>query len=90
MTIPDIKVGVLACQGSFFEHVSALQDVNKLENENGKRFKLEVIEIRSPKDIQYDLKALIIPGKILFKFVPFLWHVHIGYSALNLDFRYCL
>ena len=64
MTIPDIKVGVLACQGSFSEHVSALKDLDKLENGNGKRFKLEVVEIRSSKEIQPDLKALIIPGKL--------------------------
>jgi hypothetical protein len=39
-----IKVGVLACQGSFSEHVEALKSVSNIEN--GRRFILDVIEVR--------------------------------------------
>jgi len=56
-----LKVGVLACQGAFSEHVSSLKDLDR--QESGKRFDLEIVEVRSAQDVTPDLRGLIIPGK---------------------------
>ena len=57
-----LKVGVLACQGAFSEHVSSLKDLDRLNS--GKKFNLEIIEVRSAQDVTADLKGLIIPGGV--------------------------
>ena len=56
-----LKVGVLACQGAFSEHVDSLRNLDRLES--GKRFSLEIVEVRSAQDFTEDLKGLIIPGR---------------------------
>ena len=61
-----IKIGVLACQGSFREHVEALETLSKLDK--GENFVLDVVEVRSEKDLKSDIKALIIPGECFSSF----------------------
>lgn len=48
-----LKIGVLALQGAFVEHINALK---KLDEE------IEVFEIRQKKDIKDDMNGLILPG----------------------------
>ena len=67
----EVVIGVLAVQGSFYEHIEAItrlkNDVyakSKL-NVNGirsKNVKLKVVDIRSPKDVSSKMRGLIIPG----------------------------
>eukprot|EP00092_Neocalanus_flemingeri_P018392 GFUD01019905.1.p1 GENE.GFUD01019905.1~~GFUD01019905.1.p1 ORF type:complete len:208 (-),score=56.92 GFUD01019905.1:68-691(-) len=55
-----IKVGVLAVQGSFLEHIKSLEKV-KLD-EKYKHLDILVSEIRTVDDVTDDLSGLIIPG----------------------------
>ena len=55
-----MKVGVLAIQGSFIEHINSLERV-KLE-EKFKHLNIVVTEIRAVDDLSDDLRGLIIPG----------------------------
>ena len=48
----EIQIGVLAIQGSFQEHITALQQIPNVKT----------IEIRSPKDLTEDIRGLVIPG----------------------------
>ena len=71
----EILIGVLAVQGSFYEHINAitrlkddvyahtLLDVNGLKVKN---VEIKVVDIRSPKDVSSTMRGLIIPGKIAF------------------------
>ena len=59
-----LKVGVLAVQGSFVEHVSALKELDR--SESGGEFNLEIVEVRSAKNVTKDLVGLIIPGNSKF------------------------
>ena len=61
-----IKVGVLACQGSFSEHVEALKSVSDIEN--GRRFVLEVTEVRlgTVQIIRDTFLALFCPPPVTF------------------------
>ena len=54
------KVGVLAIQGSFAEHIESLEKV-KLK-QRFKHLKISVVEIRNPEDVNEELCGLIIPG----------------------------
>ena len=47
------KIGVLSIQGTFAEHISALQ---KLDNN------VIAIEVRCAKDLTKDMRGLVIPG----------------------------
>ena len=67
-----IKIGVLACQGSFREHVEALETLSKLDK--GENFVLDVVEVRSEKDLKSDIKALIIPGGCFFYFYFYIYY----------------
>ena len=75
----EVTVGVLAVQGSFAEHVIALNRLNQkvygknsggggsaiIHNKEDEQMgvRLGVIEIRSSKDIDDEMQGLIIPGK---------------------------
>ncbi len=50
-----VKIGILAIQGSFAEHVTAFK---KLGN------KIKVIEIRRGDDLTNDINGLVIPGNL--------------------------
>merc|ERR1711872_941427 len=54
------KVGVLAIQGSFAEHIETLEKVNL--KQRFKHLKISVVEIRNPEDINEELCGLIVPG----------------------------
>ena len=54
------KIGVLAVQGSFMEHIKSLERVKK--KDIFKCHAILVVEIRSADDVTEDLKGLIIPG----------------------------
>ena len=45
------KIGVLAVQGSFIEHIQAFE-----------KLKVEAVDIRSPNDLTDDIQGLVIPG----------------------------
>ena len=69
----EVTIGVLAVQGSFYEHIVALNrlsdditiNVSTAESSEDK-IKLKVIDIRSSKDVKSEMRGLIIPGKIIF------------------------
>ena len=46
-----VKIGVLAIQGAFAEHIKAFEKLGE-----------EVIEIRSPIDLNNAIRGLVIPG----------------------------
>lgn len=58
----EIKIGVLAVQGAFAEHINCLQQLNFVYKKSAKNVKLDVVEIRSCDDVSQDMDALIIPG----------------------------
>jgi len=67
----EILIGVLAVQGSFYEHINAItrlkDDVytNSLSDANGlkvKNVQIKIVDIRSPKDVSANMRGLIIPG----------------------------
>ena len=68
----EVTIGVLAVQGSFNEHIVALERLNdvayssRLQNTDSlhKNMKIKVTEIRSSKDICSNMKGLIIPGRV--------------------------
>ena len=68
----EVTIGVLAVQGSFNEHIVALERLNgvayssRLQNTDSlhKNMKIKVTEIRSSKDICPNMKGLIIPGRV--------------------------
>ena len=70
----EVVIGVLAVQGSFYEHIEAITRLNydvyaksKL-NVNGirsKNVKLKAVDIRSPKDVGSTMRGLIIPGMMI-------------------------
>ena len=71
----EILIGVLAVQGSFYEHINAItrlkDDVytNSLSDANGlkvKNVQIKIVDIRSPKDVSANMRGLIIPGKMIF------------------------
>lgn len=51
-----MKIGVLAVQGAFIEHIHMLNKLAKKKN-----FNLEVVEIRQKKDLD-GINGLILPG----------------------------
>ncbi len=51
LTERKVKIGVLALQGGFIEHIKMLQSLN-----------VETFEIRNEKDLAQDFRGLIIPG----------------------------
>ncbi|XP_040570343.1 probable pyridoxal 5'-phosphate synthase subunit pdx2 [Lepeophtheirus salmonis] len=53
-----LQIGVLAVQGSFEEHVKALNQVSNVSN----RYDIHVFEIRCKDDITENMEGLIIPG----------------------------
>ena len=67
----EVVIGVLAVQGSFYEHIEA---ITRLKNDvytkskinvNGitsKNVKIRVVDIRSSKDVSNKMRGLIIPG----------------------------
>ena len=61
----SFKIGVLAIQGAFSEHVTILEELLLLlslqakENLNG----VEVIEVRKKEHLDQDVRGLIIPGR---------------------------
>ena len=70
----EVVIGVLAVQGSFHEHIVALNRLNddiysvesKLNELNKKKnIKLKVVDIRSAKDVIPDMRGLIIPGILI-------------------------
>ena len=46
-----VKIGVLAIQGSFAEHIKAFE-----------RIGADAVEIRSHEDLNEDIRGLVIPG----------------------------
>ena len=68
----EVTIGVLAVQGSFNEHIVALERLNdvayssRLQNTDSlhKNIEIKVTEIRSSKDICSNMKGLIIPGRV--------------------------
>ena len=68
----EVTIGVLAVQGSFNEHIVALERLNdvayssRLQNTDSlhKNIEIKVTEIRSSKDICSNMKGLIIPGRL--------------------------
>ena len=68
----EVTIGVLAVQGSFNEHIVALERLNhvayssRLQNTDSlhTNMKIKVTEIRSSKDICSNMKGLIIPGRL--------------------------
>ena len=68
----EVTIGVLAVQGSFNEHIVALERLNdvayssRLQNTDSlhKNIEIKVTEIRSSKDICPNMKGLIIPGRL--------------------------
>jgi glutamine amidotransferase PdxT len=70
----EIIIGVLAVQGSFYEHIDALKQLSdnvtsmhsKINESNNKNIKLKVVDIRSPKDVSSKMRGLIIPGILKF------------------------
>ena len=55
-----VKIGVLAIQGSFIEHINCLERVRS--NDRFKHLDILVCEIRQVEDVCEDLRGLIIPG----------------------------
>ena len=55
-----IKIGVLAVQGAFSEHVEALEKLNNVRPD----LDLKIREVRSSSDLSDDLLGLIIPGEL--------------------------
>ena len=53
-----IKIGVLAVQGAFHEHIECLKQL--------KHEKIKVVEIRGSHDVDMDMVGLIIPGNYYF------------------------
>ena len=68
----EIVIGVLAVQGSFYEHIDAITRLKSdvyAKNENGlknKRVKIKVVDIRSSQDVSTNMRGLIIPGRVTF------------------------
>ena len=68
----EITIGVLAVQGSFYEHIDAITRLKSdvyAKNENGlknERLKIKVIDIRSSQDVSPNMRGLIIPGIVKF------------------------
>ena len=68
----EITIGVLAVQGSFYEHIDAITRLKSdvyAKNENGlknKRVKIKVVDIRSSQDVSTNMRGLIIPGRVTF------------------------
>ena len=68
----EITIGVLAVQGSFYEHIDAITRLTSdvyAKNENGlksKRVKIKVVDIRSSRDVSPNVQGLIIPGIVTF------------------------
>lgn len=67
----EVIVGVLAVQGSFAEHVLALNRLNDggylstnfIENDESRQnINIKVLEIRSSRDVHVDMHGLVIPG----------------------------
>lgn len=61
-----MRIGVLALQGAFAEHVYSLQrafETIKTEDEHSlnPRDKLDVVEVRTPEQLK-DLDGLVLPG----------------------------
>ncbi|KAL0584224.1 hypothetical protein ABG067_005882 [Albugo candida] len=54
---PKLRVGVLALQGSFKEHIEILKQLEKTQN----NYTLDLIEVRLPEEIE-SLDAIILPG----------------------------
>ena len=68
----EITIGVLAVQGSFYEHIDAITRLKSdvyAKNENGlknERLKIKVVDIRSSQDVSPNMRGLIIPGIVKF------------------------
>ena len=68
----EIVIGVLAVQGSFYEHIDAITRLKNdvyAKNVNGlkdKSVKIKVVDIRSSKDVSSKMRGLIIPGTKIF------------------------
>ena len=70
----EVLIGVLAVQGSFYEHIEA---ITRLKNDvyaksklnvygiTSKNVKIRVVDIRSSKDVSSKMRGLIIPGMII-------------------------
>lgn len=56
----SVKVGVLALQGSFLEHIKSLERM-KLE-QRFEHLDITVVEIRTAEEVTENLRGLIIPG----------------------------
>nr|CCA19100.1 glutamine amidotransferase subunit pdxT putative [Albugo laibachii Nc14] len=54
---PKLRIGVLALQGSFKEHIEILQQLENTQN----KYELDIVEVRLPSEIE-SLDALILPG----------------------------
>ena len=70
--LSEVTVGVLAVQGSFYEHVVALHRLNddiyssfnsNINESVEEKITLNVIDIRSSKDVVAEMDGLIIPGR---------------------------
>ena len=67
----EITIGVLAVQGSFYEHIDAITRLKSdvyAKNENGLKnegVKIKVVDIRSSQDVIPNMRGLIIPGKVI-------------------------
>jgi len=68
----EIVIGVLAVQGSFYEHIDSITRLKNdvyAKNVNGlkdKSLKIKVVDIRSSKDVSSKMRGLIIPGTKIF------------------------
>ena len=70
--INEVAIGVLAVQGSFYEHIVALNRLNdeiyssrlKLNESKEENVRIKVVDIRSSKDIIPQMRGLIIPGMV--------------------------
>ena len=62
-----LRIGVLACQGAFHEHVEKLNGLNLRYKLEGKDVNIETHEVRSANDLSGAMVGLIIPGKLCSK-----------------------
>nr|ACO10759.1 Glutamine amidotransferase subunit pdxT [Caligus rogercresseyi] len=53
-----LNIGVLAVQGSFEEHVRALEGISKTSSD----YNINVFEVRCSEDIRENMQGLILPG----------------------------
>ena len=59
-----LKIGVLAVQGAFYEHIQALNKVYRQIKVNQTHYvEMEILEVRCANDLSDSMDGLIIPGK---------------------------